>query len=73
MDTNIDTTPPPHELISRPEAARMLSVGPQAIDGLVRRGELHAWRIGDRVKLRRQEVLEYLMNAAGFVPAGRER
>lgn len=51
----------------------MLSCGPQAIDGMVRRGELHAWRIGDRVKLSRQEVLEYLMHAAGFVPAGRDQ
>ncbi|MDO2981385.1 MULTISPECIES: excisionase family DNA-binding protein [Mycobacteriaceae] len=71
MDTS--NTPQSHELISRPEAGRMLSCGPDAIDGMVRRGELQAWRIGSRVKLRRQEVLEYLMRAHGFVPAGRER
>lgn len=70
MDT---TTPPPLDLISRPEAGRMLEIGPQGVDGLIRRGELQAWRIGERVKLSRQEVLEYRLRAAGWVPAGRER
>lgn len=70
---DIDTTPPPHDLISRPEAGRMLSVGPQAIDGLVARGELRAWRIGQRVKLSHAEVVESLLRAQGWVPAGQER
>lgn len=72
MDTDT-ATPPPHELISRPEAGRILSCGPQAIDGLISRGELRAWRIGQRVKLSRKEVCEYLLRAQGWVPAGRDR
>ncbi|MBN7296585.1 helix-turn-helix domain-containing protein [Mycobacteroides abscessus] len=75
MDIDSDTTPmpPPHELISRPEAGRILGCGPRGVDGMLRRGELHAWRIGQRVKLRRQEVLEYTLRAAGWVPAGEVR
>lgn len=72
MDTDT-TTPPPHELISRPEAGRMLGTGPKAVTGMIGRGELRAWRIGQRVKLSRQEVLEYRLRAGGWVPAGRER
>ncbi|MFV8137407.1 helix-turn-helix domain-containing protein [Mycolicibacterium senegalense] len=71
MDT--EHMPPAHELVSRPEAGRMLGIGPQGVDGLIRRAELRAWRIGERVKLSRQEVLEYLLRADGWVPAGRER
>lgn len=40
------------------------------VDGMFTRGELRAWRIGERVKLSRQEVLEYLLRAQGWVPAG---
>jgi excisionase family DNA binding protein len=64
--------PPPQDLISRPEAGRLLGVGPQAIDGLVRRGELHAWRIGERVKLSEKAVRDYLAKA-GYAPPERER
>lgn len=67
MDT--DSTPQPHELISRPEAGRILSAGPKAVTGMIARGELRAWRIGQRVKLSRQEVLEYRLRADGWVPA----
>lgn len=70
MDTANDT--PPLDLISRPEAGRIIGCGPQAIDGLIRRGELRAWRIGQRVKLDRKAVLEYRLRADGWVPAGRE-
>lgn len=76
MDIDADTTtppPPPHELISRPEAGRILGVGPRGVDGMLRRGELTAWRIGARVKLSRQEVLEYRLRSAGWVPAGEVR
>ncbi|WP_458317874.1 hypothetical protein [Mycolicibacterium brisbanense] len=68
MDTN--STPEPHELISRSEAAQMLSVELHDINGMTLRGELHAWRINDDLMLRRQEVLEHLMRSHGFVPAG---
>jgi excisionase family DNA binding protein len=66
MDT---TTPSPHDLISRPEAGRMLGTGPKGIDGLIARGELRAWRIGERVKLSKKEVLAYRLGAQGWVPA----
>lgn len=71
MDTDT-TTPPTHDLVSRPEAGRILGTGPKAITGMIARGELRAWRIGQRVKLSRQEVLEYRLRADGWVPAGRE-
>lgn len=71
MDT--EHMPPAHELVSRPEAGRIIGCGPQVIDGLIRRGELRAWRIGQRVKLDRKAVLEYRLRADGWVPAGRER
>ncbi|SIH16530.1 helix-turn-helix domain-containing protein [Mycobacteroides abscessus] len=71
MDT--DNAPQSHELISRPEAGRILGCGPGGVDGLLRRGELRAWRIGQRVKLSRQEVIEYRLRADGWVPAGREQ
>lgn len=71
MDT--ETTNPPVDLISRPEAGRMLGTGPKAVTGMISRGELRAWRIGQRVKLSRQEVLEYRLRADGWVPAGRDR
>lgn len=71
----MDTTPmpPAHELISRPEAGRMLGISPRGINGLIRRHELRAWRIGERVKLSRQEVIEYMLRSAGWVPAGEAR
>lgn len=64
--------PPLDQLISRPEAGRLLGLGPQGVDGLVRRGELHSWRIGDRVKLHEAEVLTYLANTR-YCPPERER
>ncbi len=64
-----DTTPP-IDLISRPEAGRLLGCGPAAIDGMLARGELTAWRIGERVKLDKAQVLEHLLRAQGWVPAG---
>lgn len=70
MDTN---TTQPHDLISRPEAGRMLGITYRGVDGLVARGELRAWRIGKRVKLSHAEVVEYLLRAQGWVPAGLER
>lgn len=72
MDTDT-TAPQPHELISRPEAGRILGTGPKAVTGMITRGELRAWRIGQRVKLSRQEVIEYRLRADGWVPAGRDR
>lgn len=36
---------------------------------MVARGELRAWRIGERVKLSRQEVIEYRLRTEGWVPA----
>lgn len=59
----------PIDLISRPEAARILGVGPTVITGMLERGELTAWRIGQRVKLSRQQVLDYLLRSQGWVPA----
>lgn len=73
MDTNTDITQPPLDLISRPEAGRVLGCGPRGIDGLITRGELCAWRVGARVKLSRREVVEYLLRGQGWVPAGREQ
>lgn len=73
MDAGMDTTnPPPADLISRPAAGRLLGVGPQAVDGLIRRGELRAWRIGERVKLSEWEVEEY-RSRSGYTPPGRSR
>ncbi|MFV8172461.1 MULTISPECIES: helix-turn-helix domain-containing protein [Mycolicibacterium] len=60
----------PIDLISRPEAARILGVGPTVITGMLERGELTAWRIGQRVKLSKREVLEYVLRSQGWVPAG---
>jgi excisionase family DNA binding protein len=71
MDSTPDDFPP--DLISRPEAGRILGVGPQAVDGLLRSGELRAWRIGARVKLSMKEVLAYRLRADGWIPVGRER
>ncbi|WP_396909854.1 hypothetical protein [Mycolicibacterium sp.] len=68
MDTDT-TTPATPDLISRPEAGRILGAGPKAITGMVARGELRAWRIGERVKLSRQEVIEYRLRTEGWVPA----
>lgn len=70
---NTDNEPQSHELISRPEAGRILGAGPKAVTGMIARGELRAWRIGQRVKLSRREVVEYLLRGQGWVPAGREK
>lgn len=60
---NPTSTPTPDELISRPEAGRLLGLSAKGIDGLVRRGELRAWRVGTRVKLDAAEVRSYLSKA----------
>lgn len=72
MDTET-AAPAPLDLISRPEAGRILSCGPAAVDGMISRGELRAWRIGERVKLSRREVIEYLLRGQGWVSAAEHR
>ncbi|WP_018600955.1 excisionase family DNA-binding protein [Mycobacterium sp. 155] len=61
--TTDDATPTPDELISRPDAGRLLGLSAKGVDGLIKRGELRAWRVGTRVKLAAAEVNAYLSTA----------
>jgi excisionase family DNA binding protein len=49
----------PHEL-GQEEVARILGRTPREVNGLARRGELRAKRMGTRWRFRREDVMAYL-------------
>lgn len=48
-------------LIKKPEAAAMLGVSMRTLEGLIKRGEIPAYKIGPKlVRLRTEEIEDYL-------------
>ena len=46
------------QFLGRTRAAEFLDVSPQTVDKLIHRGQLRAFRIGRRVVVRRDELLQ---------------
>jgi excisionase family DNA binding protein len=53
-------TPPPEELLTRVEAAQLLGITLPTLREYTRRGHVTGYRIGTRVRYRRNEVLNDL-------------
>lgn len=61
--TTTTEAPAADRMITRPAAGRLIGRGPDAVTGMIERGELTAYRIGGGVMLWESEVFAYIENA----------
>jgi excisionase family DNA binding protein len=57
------------EILTGPEAAKVLKVHIQTVQALVRRGELRAAKVGRTYRIKRAWINEYLDRISAGVPA----
>jgi excisionase family DNA binding protein len=60
----ISSTASDSDVLTRDEAAERLRVGLTAIDALIKRRELRAFKVGPRVRIRRSDLEAFIANAA---------